>query len=137
MAPNPHGPDPQMQNLHPENRRVWHAAKSNPPVKSEERFLDYAGRRFRKSEREIKNRPAPFPSAALRASGMTAVAVGAGTRVKEQRGAQRIFTARAARRATMVREIEDWSIMPIFAQRERTAVSLGEKAVLVLKARKR
>ncbi len=31
----------------------------------------------------------------------------------------------------MVREIKDWSIMPIFAQRERTAVSVGEKAVLV------
>jgi hypothetical protein len=48
-----------------------------------------------------------------------------------------MLTARAARRATTVREIKDWSIMPIFAQRERTAVSVGEKAVLVLKARKR
>ena len=47
------------------------------------------------------------------------------------------MTARAARRATMVREMRAWSIMPIFAQRERTAVSVGEKAVLVLKARKR
>ena len=56
---------------------------------------------------------------------------------KGQRGAQRMFTARAARRATMVREIKAWSIMPIFAHRERTAVSVGEKAVLVLKARKR
>lgn len=53
------------------------------------------------------------------------------------RGGQRILTARAARRATMVSEIKDWSIMPSLAQRERTAVSVGEKAVLVLKARKR
>ena len=50
---------------------------------------------------------------------------------------QRMFTARAARRATIVREIKDCSIMPTFAQRERAAVSVGEKAVLVLKARKR
>jgi hypothetical protein len=54
-----------------------------------------------------------------------------------EKRAQRIFTARAARRATMVKEIRDWSIMPTLAQRERAAVSVGEKAVLVLKARKR
>jgi hypothetical protein len=56
---------------------------------------------------------------------------------KREATAQRMFTARAARRATMVREIKDWSIVPIFAQRDRTAVSVGEKAVLVLKAKKR
>ena len=51
--------------------------------------------------------------------------------------AQRIFTARAASKATIVREMIDCTIMPILAQRERTAVSVGEKAVLVLKARNR
>jgi len=34
-------------------------------------------------------------------------------------------------------EIKDWTIMPGFAHRDRTAVSVGEKAVLVLKARNR
>lgn len=52
-------------------------------------------------------------------------------------GTQRIFTARAASRATIVREIKDWTIMPSFAQRDKAAVSVGEKAVLVLKARNR
>lgn len=50
---------------------------------------------------------------------------------------QKIFTARAASKTTMVREINDCNIMPTFAQRDRTAVSVGEKAVLVLNARKR
>ena len=50
---------------------------------------------------------------------------------------QRILTARAASRAMMVREMIDWSIVANLAQRERTAVSVGEKAVLVLKARNR
>jgi hypothetical protein len=50
---------------------------------------------------------------------------------------QRIFTARAASRATIVRKIKDWTIMPGFAQRDKTALSVGEKAVLVLKARNR
>ena len=48
-----------------------------------------------------------------------------------------MFTARAASSATIESEINDCSIMPIFAQRESTAVSVGEKAVLVLNARKR
>ena len=48
-----------------------------------------------------------------------------------------MLTARAASRAIMVREIRDWSMVPSLAQRESTAVSVGEKAVLVLKARKR
>ncbi len=49
----------------------------------------------------------------------------------------KMLTARAASNAMMVREISAWSIMPTFAQRDRTAVSVGENAVLVLKARKR
>jgi len=59
--------------------------------------------------------------------------------VKEssERTIQRIFAARAASRAIIVREINDWTIMPSFARRDRTAVSVGEKAVLVLKARNR
>ena len=59
--------------------------------------------------------------------------------VKEsiERTTQRMFTARAASRAIIVREINDWTIMPSFARRDRTAVSVGEKAVLVLKARNR
>jgi hypothetical protein len=35
----------------------------------------------------------------------------------------------------IVNEIKDCSIIPAFAQRESTAVSVGEKAVLVLNAR--
>ena len=50
---------------------------------------------------------------------------------------QRILTARAASRAMMVREMTDWSMVANLAQRERTAVSVGEKAVLVLNARNR
>ena len=49
----------------------------------------------------------------------------------------RTFTARAASNATIVSEINDCVIIPAFAQRESTAVSVGEKAVLVLNARKR
>ena len=48
-----------------------------------------------------------------------------------------MFTARAASRAIIVSETNDWTIMPSFAVRDRTAVSVGEKAVLVLKARNR
>jgi hypothetical protein len=53
--------------------------------------------------------------------------------VKEssERATQRIFTARAASRAIIAKEINDWTIMPSFARRDRTAVSVGEKAVLV------
>ena len=48
-----------------------------------------------------------------------------------------MFTARAAKRAMMAREIRDCSMVPSLAERESTAVSVGEKAVLVLKARNR
>src|SRR5882762_4541470 len=49
----------------------------------------------------------------------------------------RIFTARPASSAITRREISDWSIIRIFAQRDSTGTSVGEKAVLVLKARNR
>jgi hypothetical protein len=49
----------------------------------------------------------------------------------------RILTARAARRAMVASEMSDWSIMRTLAQRESTGTSVGEKAVEVLKARKR
>src|SRR5262249_29001079 len=48
-----------------------------------------------------------------------------------------IPTARAARMATTASEISAWSIERTFAHRESTGVSVGEKAVLVLKAMKR
>src|SRR5437868_1186790 len=47
------------------------------------------------------------------------------------------LTARAASRTTIVSEISDCSIMRPFAQRVTGAVSVGEKAVLVLKAMNR
>jgi len=90
-----------------------------------------------KVEGEAKRSEERFLSSlgmAVRLSGSSGVPVNAG---QKHRGTQRILTARAARRATMVKEIRDWSIVPALAQRERTAVSVGEKAVLVLKARKR
>ena len=37
----------------------------------------------------------------------------------------------------MAREMRDWTIIMSLAQRERTGTSVGEKAVEVLKARKR
>ena len=40
-------------------------------------------------------------------------------------------------KATIVSEINDWSIMVSFAQRDNTDVWVGEKTVLVLKARNR
>jgi len=46
-----------------------------------------------------------------------------------------MFTARAASKATIVSEINDWSIMVSFAQRDNTDVWVGEKTVLVLRAR--
>src|SRR5579872_525140 len=49
----------------------------------------------------------------------------------------RMFTARAASRAMVASEMSDCSIMRTFAQRESTGTSVGEKAVLVLKAMKR
>ena len=52
-----------------------------------------------------------------------------------RREPERIFTARAASSATIVSEIKDCSIMPALAQRDSTAVSVGENAVLVLNAR--
>ena len=52
-------------------------------------------------------------------------------------GLHKIFTALAASNASTVSEIEDWTIIKTFAQRWRTGTSVGENAVLVLKARKR
>ena len=49
----------------------------------------------------------------------------------------RMFTARAASRARVAKEMVDCTIMATLAQRESTGESVGEKAVLVLKARKR
>ena len=51
------------------------------------------------------------------------------------RPAYRIFTARAAIRATVIRDIDACTIIISLAQRERTGTSVGEKAVLVLNAR--
>ena len=48
-----------------------------------------------------------------------------------------MFTALAAIKATVVSEIEACTIIISFAQRESTGTSVGEKAVLVLKARKK
>ncbi len=45
--------------------------------------------------------------------------------------------ARAARIAMVISEITDCIIISTFAQRESTGTSVGEKAVLVLNARKR
>ena len=49
----------------------------------------------------------------------------------------RMLTARAASKARVASEMLDCSIMAIFAQRASTGESVGENAVLVLKARKR
>ena len=48
-----------------------------------------------------------------------------------------MFTARAARIAMVASEMAACSIIRILAQRESTGTSVGEKAVLVLKARNR
>jgi hypothetical protein len=55
----------------------------------------------------------------------------------EQGPGYRIPIARDARRATMINEIADCSIVSTLAHRERTGVSDGENAVLVLKAMNR
>jgi hypothetical protein len=47
----------------------------------------------------------------------------------------KILTARAASSTTMISEISDWSMVPSFAHRDSTAVSVGENAVLVLNAK--
>ena len=49
----------------------------------------------------------------------------------------RMFTARAARMAMVASDMDACSIIRILAQRESTGTSVGEKAVLVLKARNR
>jgi len=49
----------------------------------------------------------------------------------------RILMARAASRAMVVSEMAAWIIIKPLAQRESTGTSVGEKAVLVLKARNR
>ena len=55
----------------------------------------------------------------------------------EANDAYSMLTARAASSAMTSREISACSIVMILAQRESTGASVGEKAVLVLKARKR
>ena len=54
---------------------------------------------------------------------------------RRRRLAYRIFTARAASSASVVRDMVDCTIIMPFAQRDSTGTSVGEKAVLVLKAR--
>ena len=49
----------------------------------------------------------------------------------------KMFTARAASKARVAREMVDWIIISTLAQRESTGESVGEKAVLVLNARNR
>jgi hypothetical protein len=48
-----------------------------------------------------------------------------------------MFTARAARSAIVTKDMDDWIIIKVLAQRESAGASVGEKAVLVLKARNR
>jgi hypothetical protein len=55
---------------------------------------------------------------------------------RHTRNSHRIFTALAANSASTVSEITDWTIIRTLAQRSRMGTSVGEKAVLVLKARK-
>ena len=54
-----------------------------------------------------------------------------------RREVHRILTARAASKTSTVREMIDWSIISTLPQRANTGTSVGEKAVLVLKAMKR
>ncbi len=49
----------------------------------------------------------------------------------------RMFTARAARSATVANEMSACTIISVFAQRESTGESVGENAVLVLNAMNR
>ena len=49
----------------------------------------------------------------------------------------KILTARAAISATVISDIDACTIIISFAQRDRTGTSVGENAVLVLKARNR
>ena len=48
-----------------------------------------------------------------------------------------MLTALAATSASAASEIDDWTIIMTFAHRVSTGESVGENAVLVLKARKR
>ena len=48
-----------------------------------------------------------------------------------------MLTARAASSAMVASEMRDWIIIIPLAQRDKTGTSVGEKAVEVLKARKR
>lgn len=61
----------------------------------------------------------------------------AGSEVRHYKIFYKIFTARAARRATIESEISACTIINTFAQRERIAVSVGESAVLVLNDKNR
>ena len=56
-------------------------------------------------------------------------------RMQNESRIQRILTARAARSASTVSEMIDWTIIRTFPHRAKTGVSVGEKAVLVLNAR--
>jgi hypothetical protein len=48
-----------------------------------------------------------------------------------------MFTARAARSAIVAKDMDAWIIIKVLAQPESAGTSVGEKAVLVLKARNR
>jgi hypothetical protein len=48
-----------------------------------------------------------------------------------------MFTALAARSAAVANDIDAWIIIKILAQRDSGGTSVGENAVLVLKARNR
>lgn len=77
-------------------------------------------------------------SAAPNTRTATRIAIFTGTPSRERElYAHRIFTARAASSAMVDSDIRDCNIISTLAQRARTAVSVGENAVLVLNARKR
>ncbi len=85
--------------------------------------------------REVRDLSSIDQERSLAALGMTVFRHGLA--LGDESANQRMLTARAASSAMMVREISDCSIVPSLAQRDRTAVSVGENAVLVLKARNR
>src|SRR5262249_6188080 len=117
---------------------------------------DRIGRVSRRRRADFRPRPAALrvrkPLQHVRVGGGKATAENAESQRKENsatsarsavdclsrvRIVYRMLTARAASSASTASEITAWTIVRIFAQRERTAVSVGEKAVLVLKARNR
>ena len=91
-------------------------------------------------------RSAPGPALAVRLGGrkiflLRSVDPDVGTHRRSPTGSvwavdnQRILTARAASSAIISNESSDCNIIRIFAHRVSAGVSVGEKAVLVLKAR--